>query len=125
MLRFFKDNNIAMTGSPFVLYTMYDVANNRTTLSVCLPMKEEIYTSEGSDYTSGNLHPFQAVKTILEGDYSHSKAWDKTFDYIKRIICQKIKTELILKYTLLPHHKLKVHQNGLPKFIFQLEILLL
>jgi len=85
MLRFFKDNNIAMTGSPFVLYTMYDVANNRTTLSVCLPMKEEIYTSEGSDYTSGNLHPFQAVKTILEGDYSHSKeAWDKTFDYIKK-----------------------------------------
>jgi len=85
MLRFFKDNNIALTGSPFVLYTIYDVANNKTTFSVCLPMAEEIYTSEGSDYTSGNLQPFQAVKTTLKGDYSHSKeAWNKTFDYIKK-----------------------------------------
>lgn len=85
MLRFFKDNTIELTGKPFILYTMYDVANDRTTLSVCLPMKEEIYTSEGSDYTSGNLQPFQAVKTTLKGDYSHSKeAWNKTFDYIKK-----------------------------------------
>jgi len=85
MLRFFKDNNIALTGSPFVLYSKYDLANEKVTLSVCLPMKEEIFTSEGSDYTSGNLQPFQAVKTTLNGDYSHSKeAWDKTSDYIKK-----------------------------------------
>lgn len=85
MLRFFKDNNIVMTGSPFVMYSNYDVANNRTTLSVCLPMQEEIFTAEGSDYTSGKLEPFQAVKTTLKGDYSHNKeAWNKTIDYIKK-----------------------------------------
>ena len=85
MLRFFKDNNIKMTGSPFVIYSNYNLANNLTTLSVCLPMQDEIFTAEGSDYTSGKLEPFQTVKTTLNGDYSHSKeAWDKTIDYIKK-----------------------------------------
>jgi len=85
MLRFFKDNNIGLTGSPFVMYTKYDLANQLVWFSVCLPMKEEIFTAEGSDYTTGNLQPFQAVKTTLNGDYSHSKeAWDKTADYLKK-----------------------------------------
>lgn len=85
MLRFFEENNIKRTGSPFAIYSNYDLASNLTTLSVCLPMQDEIFTAEGSDYTSGKLEPFQAVKTTLKGDYSHSKeAWDKTVEYIKK-----------------------------------------
>lgn len=85
MIYFFKKNNIAMTGKPFVLYRTYDVANGITKLSVCVPVKEEIFTSPGSDITSGKLLPFQAVKTTLTGDYSHSKkAWDKAFEYISK-----------------------------------------
>lgn len=85
MLRFFKDNNIALTGSPFILYNTYDVPNNKASFSVCLPMREEIFTAEGSDYTSGKLEPFQALKTTLKGDYSHGKeAWDKALAHIKK-----------------------------------------
>ncbi|MBC8644969.1 hypothetical protein H9W95_15785 [Flavobacterium lindanitolerans] len=36
-------------------------------------MREEIFTAEGSDYTSGKLEPFRALKTTLKGDYSHGK----------------------------------------------------
>lgn len=85
MLRFFKDNNIGLTGSPFILYDTYDIPNNKVSFSVCLPMREEIFTAEGSDYTSGTLQPFQALKTTLKGDYSHAKeAWDKAFAHIKK-----------------------------------------
>lgn len=85
MLRFFKDNNITLTGSPFILYNVFDVPNNKASFSVCLPMREEIFTAEGSDYTSGKLEPFQALKTTLKGDYSHGKeAWDKALAHIKK-----------------------------------------
>lgn len=85
MLRFFKENNITLTGSPFVLYDMYDIPNNKASFSVCLPMRDEIFTAEGSDYSSGKLEPFQALKTTLKGDYSHGKeAWDKALAHIKK-----------------------------------------
>jgi effector-binding domain-containing protein len=85
MLQFFAKNKLVMTGKPFVIYHTYDVASGITKLSVCVPIKEEIFTSDVSDITSGLLYPFSSVKTTLTGDYSHSKeAWDKTIDYIKK-----------------------------------------
>lgn len=83
MLKFFKDNGLSLTGKPFILYKSNDGAT--VSFAVCLPMAEEIYTSDGSDYTSGKLETFQAVKTTLKGDYSHGKeAWGKTRAYIKK-----------------------------------------
>jgi len=83
LVAFFKKNNIEMKGKPFVLYHTYDTTNGITKISVCIPTKEQIFTSPGSDITYGKLNPFQAVKTTLIGDYSHSKeAWTKTFDFI-------------------------------------------
>jgi effector-binding domain-containing protein len=83
LINFFKKNKMVMYGKPFVLYHTYDVANGITKLSVCIPIKEEIFIREGSDVSVGLLYPFQAVKTTLKGDYSHNKeAWDKTFAYI-------------------------------------------
>ena len=85
LIHFFKKNKLAMYGKPFVIYHTYDTANGITKLSVCIPIKEAVFTSEGSDITSGKLYAFQAVKTVLTGDYSHSKeAWKKTFDYISK-----------------------------------------
>lgn len=82
---FFKENGITMTGSPFVLYNSYDVINDKASFSVCLPMKEEIYTAEGSDYTSGQIESFQALKTTLKGDYSHIKeAWEKARTHARK-----------------------------------------
>lgn len=85
LIHFFKKNKIPMYGKPFVLYHTYDTANGITRFSVCIPIKEAVFTSEGSDITSGKLYAFQAVKTVLKGDYSHNKeAWKKTLDYISK-----------------------------------------
>lgn len=85
MVLFFKENGITMTGSPFVLYDSYDIVNDKASFSVCLPMHEEIYTADGSDYTSGKIETFQALKTTLKGDYSHSKeAWAEARTYARK-----------------------------------------
>lgn len=85
MVHFFKKNNLDMYGNPFVIYHTYEVGKGITRFSVCIPIKEEVFISEGSDISSGKLYAFQAVKTTLKGDYAHrKKAWDKTSDYIKK-----------------------------------------
>jgi len=83
IVNFFRKNQLAMAGKPFVLYHSYDLAKGITKLSVCVPIKEQAFVTSGSDVTAGQLFPFLAVKTTLTGDYSHNKeAWDKTFAYI-------------------------------------------
>ncbi|SDK44594.1 SRPBCC family protein [Flavobacterium noncentrifugens] len=85
LIHFFSKNKIVMHGKPFVIYHTYDLAKGLTDMSVCVPVSQEIFTSPGSDITSGKLESFQAVKTTLTGDYSHSNAaWDKTFEYISK-----------------------------------------
>ena len=85
IVNFFKKNNIPMHGKPFVIYHTYDVSRGITDMSVCVPVDQEIFTSPGSDITSGKFESFQAVKTTLTGDYSHLKeAWDKNFEYISK-----------------------------------------
>ena len=74
-----------MYGKPFVIYHNYDTSKGITTLSVCIPIKEEVFTSPGSDITSGKFTSFDAVKTTLKGDYSHTKeAWEKAIAYIQK-----------------------------------------
>ena len=52
---------------------------------MCVPVEEEILTTEGSDISGGHFDEFLAIKTILTGDYSHNQeAWDKTLAYIKK-----------------------------------------
>lgn len=85
LINFFKKNKMVMYGKPFVIYHTYDLSKGLTDMSVCIPVDHEIFTSAGSDITSGKFDSFQAVKTTLTGDYSHSKeAWDKTFEYISK-----------------------------------------
>ncbi len=83
MRSFFEKNRIPMAGKPFVLYDYFDTSKGLTKFSVCIPVREEVFTSPGSDVTAGKFASFRAVKTTLTGDYSHLKeAWDKTFAYI-------------------------------------------
>ena len=80
---FCKKNNITISGKPFVIYHTYNTVNELTKLSICIPIKDKIFISEGSDILSEDLKSFQAIKTTLTGDYSHNKeALDKTLDYI-------------------------------------------
>ena len=81
---FCKKNNIAISGKPFIIYHTYDTTNELTKLSICIPIKDPIFITEGSDISSDTLKPFQAVKTTLTGDYSHTKkALDKTAEYFR------------------------------------------
>lgn len=83
MVHFFKKNKIPMTGKPFVDYEKYDVANDFATIAVCIPVREKVFISSGSDVSSGEMIAFTCLKTTLTGDYSHSKeAWAKAQKYI-------------------------------------------
>ncbi len=81
---FCKKNNITINGKPFVIYHNYDTKNELTKLSICIPIKNSIFLMEGSDISSDTLKSFEAVKTILKGDYSHKhKALEKTLEYLR------------------------------------------
>ena len=81
---FCKKNNITISGKPFVIYHTYDTTNEITKLSICIPIKDPIFITEGSDISSDTLKPFQSVKTTLTGDYSHTKkALEKTVEYFR------------------------------------------
>ena len=72
-----------MAGKPFVNYDRYDVANDFATISICIPVRQQISISVGSDLASGEIIAFTCLKTTLTGDYSHSKeAWAKAKKYI-------------------------------------------
>ncbi|WP_395050891.1 GyrI-like domain-containing protein [Flavobacterium sp.] len=81
---FCKKNNVTISGKPFVIYHTYNTTNELTKMSVCIPIKDPIFFIEGSDISSEKLQSYQAVKTTLTGDYSHTKkALDKTLEYIR------------------------------------------
>lgn len=84
MLSFVEKNEIKINGLPFIVYENRNTANNQTIFAMCVPVEEEILTTEGSEISGGHFDEFLAVKTTLVGDYSHNKeAWQKTNAYIK------------------------------------------
>jgi hypothetical protein len=83
LIEFSKTNNLYTNGKPFIIYHTYDTKNNLAKISICLPINKEISTSAGSDILAGKLNSFEAVKTTLKGDYSHTnEAISKTVAYI-------------------------------------------
>ena len=83
--KFFKANNIKTNGKPFMLYKGSRTKNEVIQVSVCIPIKDSIFTSEGSNIQGGKLEGFTAMKTRLVGDYSHSKkAWKSGMKFINK-----------------------------------------
>jgi effector-binding domain-containing protein len=83
MVHFSKKNKIALAGKPFVMYDRYDMPNDIATISVCIPVSQQIFISPESDVSSGEIVAFTCLKSTLVGDYSHSKeAWAKAQKYI-------------------------------------------
>ena len=72
LIEFSKTNNLYTNGKPFIIYHTYDTKTNLAKISICLPINKEIFISAGSDILSGKLNSFEAVKTTLQGDYSHT-----------------------------------------------------
>jgi hypothetical protein len=83
LIEFSKTNNLYTNGKPFIIYHTYDTKTNLAKISICLPIKKEILISSGSDILSGKLNSFEAVKTTLKGDYTHTnEAIAKTTAFI-------------------------------------------
>ncbi len=83
LIQFSQANGLATNGKPFIIYHTYDTASGLAKISICLPINKEITTSAGSDITAGKLNGFEAVKTTLKGDYTHtSEAIAKTTAFI-------------------------------------------
>lgn len=82
IIAFCKKNNIVQNGKPFIIYHTYDTIKDLTRVSFCIPIKEEIFTSEGSDILGGKLVAFEALKTSLTGNYTYkNKALAETRAY--------------------------------------------
>lgn len=83
LIKFSETNGLNTTGKPFIIYHTYDTTNGLARVSICLPINKEITISAGSDILSGKLNGFDAVKTTLNGDYSHTnEAITKTKAFI-------------------------------------------
>lgn len=92
LIEFSKTNNLYTNGKPFIIYHTYDTKTNLAKISICLPINKEISTSAGSDILAGKLNSFDAVKTTLKGDYSHTnEAISKTTAFINK---EKIVSDL-------------------------------
>lgn len=82
IITFCKQNNISQNGKPFIIYHTYDTVNDLTRVSFCIPIKDQIFTSEGSEILSGKLAAFEALKTSLTGNYTYkNKALAATAAY--------------------------------------------
>jgi len=83
LIEFSETNALSTHGKPFIIYHTYDTASGLAKISICLPINKEISTSAGSDITAGKLSSFEAVKTTLKGDYTHTnEAIAKTTAFI-------------------------------------------
>jgi effector-binding domain-containing protein len=83
LIQFSETNGLSANGKPFIIYHTYDTTSGLAKISICLPINKEISTSAGSDITAGKLNGFEAVKTTLKGDYTHTgEAIAKTTAFI-------------------------------------------
>lgn len=83
LLAFTVQNKIEQAGAPFVIYNHYNKEAKTAAYTFAIPIRNEIYTADGSEYAGGRLLPFTAIKTTLKGDYSHlPEAWRKAGNYI-------------------------------------------
>ena len=84
IIGFCKQNKISISGKPFLIYHNYDTEKELTKISICIPIKQEIFITEGSEILSKKLRSQPVIKVKMTGDYSHSKiALEKANGYIR------------------------------------------
>lgn len=103
---FAKQNKIEVKGSPFIIYNAIDKTAKTAKYTYAIQLKEAIYTAAGSEYISGELTGFRALKTTLKGDYSHlPNAWKKADAYIAEKHLHENKTgDYVAVFTKNPMH---------------------
>jgi effector-binding domain-containing protein len=85
IIAFCDKNDIAIGGKPFLIYHTYDISKGLAKISICIPIKKQIFISPGSDIVSGKLEASEATQTTVTGDYSHiTKGYEKTISFISK-----------------------------------------
>jgi predicted transcriptional regulator YdeE len=98
LLTFARENNITLSGKPFIIYKNINNEKKTAKCTYSIPIKDEMFTTPGSDYEGGKLLPFNAVKTTLRGDYSHlPKAWAAGRKHIEQKALQEKTTAQYLE----------------------------
>lgn len=81
--KFCSQNKIFISGKPFIMYHNYDIENPFTKISICIPIKQEIFITEGSEIMCKKIISYPVIKTTLTGDYTHAnKALEKANEFI-------------------------------------------
>ncbi|MBD3891200.1 SRPBCC family protein [Olleya marilimosa] len=79
--QYLTDNNIKPAGAPFVIYHKWDLENNAVIFSCAMPTSDRVITTD-SEILTGQLEPFDALKTTLTGNYTHlEEAWNTAMKY--------------------------------------------
>lgn len=95
---FTAKNKIITTGEPFIVFKNYSRHRDTLTYTLCIPIKDEMFTSPGSEYEGGRLQAFNALKTTLKGDYAHlPQAWKAADKYIAE---KKLNENTALPYVI-------------------------
>lgn len=80
---YMEENNISISGKPFVLYNQRDEQNGTTIFSAAVPTSSQMITPAGSPVLGGYLAPQRAVKTTMKGNRKNAlEAWERTYTYI-------------------------------------------
>ena len=67
------------------IYSNQAIDSDVVQISICIPVKDSIFTSPGSNIQGGKLASYTAMKTKLIGDYSHTKkAWKSGVRYLEK-----------------------------------------
>lgn len=81
---YMEENNISISGKPFVIYNQRDEQNGTTIFSAAVPTPSQMITPAGSPVLAGYLEPQRVVKTTLRGNRKNAlEAWEATYKYIQ------------------------------------------
>lgn len=81
---YMEENNISISGKPFVIYNQRDERSGTTIFSAAVPTPSQVITPSGSPVLNGYLEPQKAVKTTLKGNRKNAtEAWEAAYRYIE------------------------------------------
>ncbi len=82
--RYMENNNISISGKPFLIYNQRDERSGTTIFSAAVPTPSQVITPSGSTVLNGYLQPQKAVKTTLKGNRKNAaEAWEAAYRYIE------------------------------------------
>lgn len=85
VLAYVNQNGLNMAGKPFSIYNSIDEFAKTAIFSVCIPIKEQVITPDGSPVLCGFMKPQATLKTTLKGNYTHlSEAYATARDYVSK-----------------------------------------